>query len=82
LTTHGLHIKKSGIQLVTYQITSLLHLTFKQKSSDPVILGWHNEIQDNNNLICEVNQVKLANTNSSHNKQIPITTQNDFLWQI
>jgi hypothetical protein len=49
-TTHGLHLNKSGEQLVTYQVASLLHLTFKQKTLHPIILGWHNEIQYNNNL--------------------------------
>ena len=81
-TTHGLHVNKSGKQFVTYQIASLLHLTFKQKTTDPIILGWPNEIQDDNNLICEVNQVKLPNKNSSRKKKIPITRSNDFLWQI
>ena len=68
-TTHGLHLNKSGEQLVTYQVASLLHLTFKQKTLDLIILGWHNEIQYNINLIGAGNQVKLPNRNSSHNKK-------------
>lgn len=81
-TTHVLHLNNSGKQLVTYQIASLLHLTFKQKTLDPIILGWHNEIQYNINLIGVGNQVKVPSRNSSHNKKIPITRSNDFLWQI
>ena len=81
-TSHGLHVNKSGKQLVTYQIASLLNLTFKQKTLDPVILGWHNEIQYNIKLKGVGNQVKVPNRNSSHNKKIPITTSIDFLWQI
>ena len=45
-----------------------------------MILGWHNEIQYNINLIGVGNQVKVPNSNSSCNKKIPITTSNDFLW--
>ena len=52
-----------------FTIASLLHLTFKHKTYDPIILGWHNEIQVNSNLICEANQVKLSNRNSSHKKK-------------
>jgi hypothetical protein len=79
-TSHGLHFNKSGKQPDTYQISSPLHLTFKQKTSDPIILGWYNEIKDNNNFICEVNQVKFPTGIPVVTKKIPITTSNDFLW--
>ena len=81
-TNHGLHLNKSGKQLVSYQIASLLQSIFEHKISVPIILGWHNEIQDNNIPICEENQVKLSIRNSSRNKKIPITRSNDFLWKI
>jgi lysophospholipase L1-like esterase len=81
-TKHGLHLNKSGKRLVTYQLASLLQSVFEQKTSASIILGWHNEIQDNNISICEGNQEKLLIRNSSRNKKIPITRSNDFLWQI
>jgi len=81
-TNHGLHLNKTGKRLVTYQITSLLQSIFEHKTSVPIILGWHNEIQDNNIPICEGNQVKLSIRDSSRNKKIPITRSNDFLWKI
>jgi hypothetical protein len=80
-TDHGLHLNKSGKRLVSYQIASLLQSVFEHKSSVPIILGWHNEIQDNNIPICEGNQAKLSIRNSSRNKKIPITGSNDFLWK-
>jgi hypothetical protein len=78
-TNHGLHINKSAKRLVIYQTASLLQSVFEHKTSVPTILGWHNEIQDNNIPICEGNQVKLSIRNSSRNKKIPITRSNDFL---
>jgi len=81
-TNHGLHLNKLGKRLVTCQIASLLQSIFEHKTSVPIILGWHNEIQDNNIPICVGNQVKFSIRNSSHNKKIPITRANDFLWQI
>ena len=66
-TNHGLHLNKLGKQLVQHQIASLLHSIFEQKSSHPIILGWH-EIQDDNNLTCDENQVLTSNRNSSRNR--------------
>jgi hypothetical protein len=63
-------------------LASLLQSIFGHKTSVPIILGCHNEIQDNNIPICEGNQVKLSIRNSSHNKKLPITRSDDFLWQI
>jgi len=81
-TNHGLHLNILGKQLVTCQIASLLQSIFEHKTSVPIILGWHNEIKDKNIPICVGNQVKFSIRNSSHNKKIPITRPNDFLWQI
>ena len=81
-TYHGLHLNKSGKRLVTYQLASLLRSTFEQRTSAPIILGWHNVIQDNNILICAEDQKISLTRNSSRNKRTPITRSNDFLWQI
>ena len=78
-TNHGLHLNKLGKQLVRHQIASLLHSIFEQKSSHPIILGWH-EIQDDNNLTSDENQVLTSNRNSSRNRKLPVTRSNDFLW--
>jgi len=80
-TNHGLHLNKLGKQLVNHQIASLLLTTFQQKSSSPIILRWH-ETQNDNNQTCDVNQIKPYNRNSIHNRKIPVTRSNDFLWQI
>ena len=37
-TNHGLHLNKWGKQLVNHQIASLLHTTFEQKTTSPIIL--------------------------------------------
>jgi len=55
---HGLNPNKLGKSLVNYQIASLIHFTFEQKTSYPIILGWH-ETQDNNNLSSDGNQQEL-----------------------
>jgi len=75
---HGLHLNKLGKQLVNHQIASLL-LTILKKTTTPIILRWH-ETQDDNNQTCDVNQVKPSNRNSIHNRKIPVTRSNDFLW--
>jgi len=80
-TNHGLHLNKLGKQLVNHQIVSLLLTTFEQKSSPSIILRWH-KTQNDNNQTCDVNQVKPSNRNSIHNRKIPVTRWNDFLWQI
>ena len=76
-TNHGLHLNKLGKQLVHHQIASLLHSIFEQKTSHPIILGWH-EIQDDNNLTCDGNQVQTSNRNLSHNTKLPVTRSKDF----
>ena len=81
-THHGLHLNKSGKRLVTYQLASLLQLTFEQRTSAPLILGWHNVIQDNKISNCAGEQEISLIRNSSHNKRTPITRSDDFLWQI
>ena len=78
-TNHGLHLNKLGKQLVQHQIASLLHSIFEQKTSHPITLGWQ-EIQDDNNLTCDGNQVLTSNRNSSHNRKLPVTRSDDFLW--
>jgi hypothetical protein len=73
-TKHGLCVNKLGKQLVAYQIASLLHSIFEQKASYSIILGWNNEIKDNNNNLTHVGkQNKLPSRNSSHNRKIPVT---------
>ena len=78
-TNHGLHLNKLGKQLVQHQIATLLHSIFEQKTSHPIILGWH-EIQDENNLTCDGNHVLTTNRNPSRNRKLPVTRSNDFLW--
>jgi hypothetical protein len=78
-TNHGLHLNKLGKQLVQHQIASLLHSIFKQKTSHPNTLGWQ-EIQVDNNLTCDGNQVLTSNRNSGHNRKLPVTRSDDFLW--
>jgi hypothetical protein len=75
-TNHGLHLNKLGKQLVNYQISSLLHSTFEQKTSYPIILGWH-ETQDDNTLTSDKNQVKISNRNSGHKSKIPVTSNRE-----
>lgn len=55
-TNHGLHLNKIGKQLVHYQLVSFLDSTFEQKRSQPIILGSH-KILDDNNLICDGKQM-------------------------
>ena len=80
-TNHGLHLNKLGKQFGNYQTAYLLHSAFEQKTSYPLILGWH-ETQDNNNLTCDGIPVKIPNRNSSRSRKIPVTRSQDFLWQI
>jgi hypothetical protein len=66
LTDLGLHRKKLGKSLVTYQIVSFLQLFFEQKSSVPIFLGWHSETHDDNNTsLNEGNKVKVPTRNES-----------------
>ena len=44
-------------------------------------LGWH-EPQNCNYPIQEDNQIISVTRNSSHNKKLPITRSDDFLWQV
>jgi hypothetical protein len=39
----------------------------EQKSSVPIILGWHNESHDNHTLSCKENQPKAPIRNSNYN---------------
>ena len=80
-THHGLHLNKSGKRLVPYQLASLLQSTFEQRTSAPIILGWHDVIQDNKISNCAGDQEISLIRNSSRNKRTPIT-RSDFLWQI
>ena len=80
-TYHGLHLNKSGKCHVTYQIASLLQSTFEQRTA-PIILGWHDVIQDNKITNCAGDQEISLIRNSSRNKRTPITRSDDFLWQI
>ena len=73
---HGLNPNKLGKSLVNYQIASLIHFTFEQKTSYPIILGWH-ETQDNNNLTSDGNQVKISNSNSNRKRKIPVTSNRE-----
>jgi hypothetical protein len=79
-TNHGLHLNKIGKRFVIHQLASSLQSIFKHKISVPISLSWPNVIQDINILTCEENQMKLPNRNSSHNRKLPITISNDFLW--
>jgi hypothetical protein len=81
-TKHGLHLNKLGKQLVTCQIASLIHLVFEQKTFSPIILGWHNDIQDNTNITYDGIRNKLPSRNSSRNRKMPVTRPKDFLWQV
>ena len=76
-TNHGLHLNTLGKELVNNQIASLLRSTFEQKNCYPIILGRY-ETQDDNNLTCDVNQVKTSNRNSSHNRKMPVTRSKGF----
>jgi len=57
-TKHGLHLNKLGKQLVQHQIASFLHSIFEQKTTHPIILGWH-EKQGNKDTACDENQVPI-----------------------
>jgi hypothetical protein len=80
-TNHRLHLNKLGKQLFHHQTASLLHSILEQKTSHPIIFGWH-DIQDDNNLTCDGNQVQPSNRNLSHDRKPSVTRSNDFLWQI
>ena len=81
-TKHGLHRNKLGKQLVTLQLSHFLLNTFDQKRILlPISLGWY-ETDEDNNLHCTLEQVNTCNRNSSHNRKMPVTRSNDFLWLI
>ena len=79
-TNHGLHMNKSGKQLVTCHIATLLYSTFEQKKSPPISLSWY-ELQNSNYPAQKDNQIISITRNSSRNKRLPVTRSDDFLWK-
>jgi hypothetical protein len=79
-TNHGLHMNKLGKQLVNHQIVTLLYSIIEQKKSPPVRLGWY-EPQNCKYPTHEDNHIIPTTRNSSHNKNLPVTRSDDFLWQ-
>jgi hypothetical protein len=59
-TNHGLHQNKLGKRLAIYLLASFLQSHFEQKVLTPITLGWHNELQDKNNSVCEGNILILT----------------------
>jgi hypothetical protein len=78
-TKHGLHYNRKGKYLTNLQIASLLLSTFAHQTKKPIELEWHDqnsEIQSN----IVINETKIGNRNSGHNRKIPVTRTDDFLW--
>ena len=40
------------------------------------------ELQHDNNLTCDSNQIQTSSRNLNHNRRLPVTGSNDFLWQM
>jgi hypothetical protein len=60
-TNHGPHLNKLGKQLVHFQLASLLNSTFDLKTSQPIILRWH-EIPSASYKTCDQKQAPTSNT--------------------
>ena len=78
-TNHGLHCNKLGKNLVNLQLASFLLTTFVPKTSKPIPLEW-NEAGTMRNDSNDTKTFKTSNRNSSHNRKVPVTRTNDFLW--
>ena len=69
-TNNGVHLNKIGKQLVQHQLVPFLDSTFEQKRAQPIILGSH-KILENNNIICDGNQMlkKQEINDANHENQ-------------
>jgi hypothetical protein len=87
-TKHGFHLNELGKELLSNQLVSHILLILEEDRSKPIILGWYGKNpQVNDSLI-----VKFAHThiNSQSEKdqipkrsrKVPITGNDDFLWEI
>jgi hypothetical protein len=79
-TNHGLHMNNLGKQLVNCQIATLVYSILEPKKPSPISLGWY-EPQNCNYPTQKDNQIISVTRNSSHNKKLPVTRSEDFLWQ-
>jgi hypothetical protein len=76
---YRLHYNKKGKCFINLQIASLLLSTLAQKTNKPIELHWHDlNIENQNNM--DINETKIVNRNSGHNRKIPVTRTDDFLW--
>jgi lysophospholipase L1-like esterase len=78
-TNHGLHHNKQGKNLVKLQLASFLYTTFAPRSLKSIPIEWYEACIDNNDSE-DMKTFKTSYRNSCHNRKVPVTRSNDFLW--
>jgi hypothetical protein len=78
-TNPGLHCNKQGKNLMKLQLASVLYSTFAPRCLKSIPLEWYEACIENNDSE-DIKTIKTSYRNSCHNRKVPVTRTNDFLW--